>query len=116
MPGRGGVNQIEAAGGLELLEGRQDLRHRQPAGCSREHVGHLGVRFERGDVDAPCSEQPGRLPGAGADLERGPQGPSRVLLHRVGDLIGVVEPVALVLVYDRPERQPADHVVGSVTA
>lgn len=77
--------------------------------------GHLLVGFERSYLDASRGEQTRRLSGAGADFECLANGFFGVLHHRVDQLVGVVESVALVLVCNRPERQPPDQLCSLFT-
>jgi len=114
MPGRRGVHQVKAASGLQSLKGGDHRLHRHPTGRRSEHARHRGVGFERCDLNASRGEQTGRLSGAGTNLQRRTHGPSCVAHHRVDDLAGVVQPVALVQLRNRPERQPPDTLSGSL--
>ena len=108
VPGRRRVHQVEAGFDAELLEGGYDRPHRQPTRRPVQDVRHIGVGFKRGDLDATRCEQPGRFSRSSADLERRAHRPSGVAQHNVHELVGIVQPIALIALRDRPKQQTAD--------
>ena len=104
MQGGGSEDQVEGAGGRQVLERGP---HRGDCGghVASQLVQHGGVRVGGGDGDASVGEHAGRLAGARTDLEGQSDGPTRIGEDLVDDLGRVVGAEAFVGSGHRPEAQ-----------